>query len=160
MTFDATFWASVAFVLFIALVFKPLSGLIGRGLDGRAARIKAELDEAKKLKEAAQAILANYERDQLAASEEVSTILKRAKEEAKRITQQGKERLEREVEKRIQMAEQKIKQAEAAVIKELRDNAVDITTSAARTLIMENLSREAADEIIAHAISDLDRKLH
>lgn len=160
MIYDASFWAALSFVLFVALIYKPVARMLGKGLDGRSERIQTELDEALKLKEEAQAILANYQRDQRAASEEIDAIMKRAKEEAKRIADQAQEKLEHEIQRRIDMAEQKISQAEVDVINELRDNAVDITSSAARSLILENLNKDLTEDIIADAITGLDRKLH
>lgn len=158
--FDASFWLAVSFFIFIGLTAKPVGRLIGAALDKRAYRIRKELDEAIKLKEEAQAILAEYERGQRTAVEEVEAIIKHAQEEADRITRKAKEELEQEVRRRMDMAEQKIAQAEQTVIQQMRDNAVDITTSAARLLILENINKEAGEKIIGKAIFDLGKKLH
>ena len=158
--FDPTFWLAVSFIIFVLLARKPVGNLIAASLDSRAERIRKELDEALRLKEEAQAILAEYERNFKNASFEVESILNNAKEEAERITRNAKENLERDIKRRTDIAEQKIAQAEAAVIRQLRDNAVDITTGAAKVLIMEHLQKEAAEELINAAVMDLGRKLH
>ena len=160
MAFDESFWVALAFVIFVALVYKPVSRVIAAALDGRADRISKELDEALRLKEEAQALLAEYQRDHRSATEEVEAIIQHAKDEAGRITKNAKDNLEKEVERRMDLVEQKIKQAEATVIQQLKDNAVDITTSAARTLILENLDKNLSEKIVGSAISDLDKKLH
>ncbi|MCB2082054.1 MAG: F0F1 ATP synthase subunit B [Hyphomicrobiales bacterium] len=160
MHFDQTFWVGVAFIIFVALIYKPVGRLIGKGLDVYARRIRKELDEALKLKEKAQEVLASYEREHRNASKEIEKILAYAREEAERITISEKQKLEEAIKKRTEMALQKIAQAEASVLKELQDNAADMTISAARALIAEHLSKEAAEELIAKSLFDIERKFH
>lgn len=160
MQFDEAFFVAVSFVIFVLLVARPLGGLIARGLDNRADGIKKELDEAIQLKEEAQALLASYQRKHKRAVDEAEEIVSHAKQEAKRLIEETKGKLEDELAIRTKLAEQKIAQAEARVIQEIRDNAVEITINAARTLIMENLSSEVADELLEVAIANADRTFH
>ena len=160
MHVDEAFFVAISFFIFVALVAKPMARFIRSGLDTRAAKIQKELDEAIELKEEAQALLASYQRKYKKALEEADDIIAHAKKEARRMIEVAKGELEDSLDKRTQMAEQKIAQAEARVIQEIQDNAVDVTISAARTLIVENLSNEAAEELLGVAIADVDRKFH
>ena len=92
--FDQTFWVALAFVMFIAVVYKPVSRKMAAALDARAEKIKQELDEAVRLREEAQALLAGYERRQNEALKEAEDILGHAREEAERQTRQAGEALE------------------------------------------------------------------
>lgn len=159
-SFDESFWVGAAFILFVALIAKPVGSFIIKQLDRRSSRIKAELDEAVRLKEEAQAVLALYQRKQRKAIEEAEEIINHAQEEAARIIEISKKNLEDELKKRTELALQKIEQAEANIVKEIRQNAVDITISAAKTLILENLEKDAEESIVLKAISDIDRKFH
>ena len=113
-----------------------------------------------RLKEEAQAVLALYQRKQKKTLENSEEIIAHAKSEAERIIENAKSSIEDEIAKRTSMAIQKIAQAEVRVIQEIRDNAVDITVSAARSIIMENLDKDVADSVIDIAISDIGRKLN
>ena len=160
ISFDQTFFVGASFVLFFLLFGKKLFTVAAAGLDGRAARIQKELDDALKLKEEAQAVLATYQRNQRKALEEVEEILKNARSEAELISKQARQSLEQELNKRTEVAMEKIRQSEVRVVEEIRNNTVDIVMSTARALILENLSKDAADEMISKAISDIGRKVH
>ncbi len=160
MHFDESFVIALAFTIFIVLVAKPVFSLVTRGLDKRSDGIKDELEEAMQLKEEAQALLASYQRKQKKSMEEAEEIIAHAKLEADRIVKDAKKRVEEDIAKRTELALQKIAQAEANVFQEIRENAVDITVSAARTLIAENLSKEAAEVLVSKAIHDIDQKFH
>ena len=100
------------------------------------------------------------EREQSRSLEEVQAILSHARMEAERMTKEAREVLEYALSKRTELAMQKIAQAEAGVIADLRHNALDITMDAARSLILESMSPEVADEILSKAFMDVERKLH
>jgi len=160
MSFDATFWVALSFFIFIFLVAKPIGRAIGGALDNRSSKIKSELDDAMRLKEEAQAVLALYQRKQKKTLENSEEIIAHAKSEAERIIENAKSSIEDEIEKRTTLAVQKIAQTEARVVQEIRENAVDITISAAREIIMEDLDKDVADSVIDTAISDIGRKLN
>ena len=90
----------------------------------------------------------------------MQSILSHARMEAERITNEARDVLENALNKRTELAMQKITQAEAAVLADLRSNALDITMDAARTLILESMSPEVAEEILSKAFQDIERKLH
>lgn len=157
---DPAIWVSVSVIIFLLLIAKPVSKFAATALDKRAIRIKEELDEAMRLKEEAQSVLALYQRKQKKIEDEAGEILKKAKQEANRIIKNTKANIERDIAQRTELATQKIAQAEASVIKEIQDNAIDITISAARTLIVDHLSTELGEDIVLEAVNDIGRKFH
>ena len=130
------------------------------GLDARAARIKAQLDEAEKLREDAQSLLAEYQRKQNAAAEEAAGIVAQAKSEAERIREQAQADLEQALKRREQQAVEKIAQAEAEALGEVRNQAVDLAMAASRRLLVDNLDEERAARLVDEAIKDLSDRLH
>ncbi|MBT5499102.1 MAG: F0F1 ATP synthase subunit B, partial [Alphaproteobacteria bacterium] len=88
---DPTFWVAIAFVLFVIAVFKPIRGAMLGGLDTKIAEIRQEVEEAEKLCEEAQSLLANYQRQQRQALQDAENIVIRAREEAERHRADGEE---------------------------------------------------------------------
>lgn len=160
MEFGQSFWVAVSFFIFIGLVFKPVGNLIIKALDEHALKIKNELVEALRLKEEAQALLASYQRKQKEMADEAVNIIAEAEAEAKRIAKEAEEELDAALNKRVELAMQKIAFYEAAVIQRVKNDSVDIAISAVRSIIIENLSKDASEELITRAISGMDKKLH
>lgn len=143
----------------ILLYFK-VPGLIGGMLDKRAADIKSELDEARKLREEAQTLLASYERKQKEVQEQADRIVAAAKEDASTAAKQAKIDLDKSVARRLVAAEEQIGSAEAAAIKEVRDQAAVIAVAAAREVIAKQMSAADGNKLIDDAIAQVDAKLH
>ncbi len=157
---DASFWVAVAFVLFVALIAKRGYRFIAEGLDKRAGRIKTELEEAVRLREEAQALLAGFQRKQRDAVRDAEEIVERAKREAARIAEQAETDLAAALERRTRLAEAKISQAEAQALAEVRNQAVDMALAATRRLMAENLDQSRAEALIDEAIAELGDKLN
>jgi len=157
---DPEIWVAVAFIIFVALTAKPIGRAIAKGLDGRAAKIKAQLDEARALRDEAERLLAEHQRKQIAAVKEAEGILTRAREEAERIRRETTANLEAALTRREKMAMDKIAQAEAQAVADVRNQAVDIAMAAAAKLLKEGIDSGKGDELIDSAINELDRKLH
>ena len=157
---DPEIWVAVAFIIFVALTAKPIGRAIAKGLDGRAAKIKAQLDEARALRDEAERLLAEHQRKQIAAVKEAEGILARAREEAERIRRETTANLEAALTRREKMAMDKIAQAEAQAVADVRNQAVDIAMAAAAKLLKEGIDSGKGDELIDSAIKELDRKLH
>jgi F-type H+-transporting ATPase subunit b len=153
-------WVAAAFLIFVALTAKPIGRAIAKGLDGRAAKIKAQLDEARALRDEAERLLAEHQRKQIAAVKEVETILARAREEAERVRRESTANLEAAFARREKMAIDKIAQAEAQAVTDVRNQAVDIAMAAAAKLLKQSIDSGKGDELIDSAIKELDRKLH
>ena len=154
------FWVDVAFILVVALAFKPVSRAIAAALDARSAKIKSRLDEAHKLREEAQEMLATYQRKQRDAMKEAEEIIAHAKAEAERLAKQAAKDLEVSMKRREQMAMDRIAQAEAQAIAEVRNLTVDIAIAASRQLLSQGIQPAQADKLIDASIADLPRHLH
>lgn len=155
----AEFWLAVAFVLFVSLLAKPVGKMISEALDARGARIQGELDEAEHLREEAQTLLATYERKQRDAVKEAEDILAHAEAEARRLAETAAQDLTEALKRREQLALDKIAQAEAQAIDQVRDAAIDLALKTTRELIASNLDDKRAQALIDGAIKELPQKL-
>ena len=158
--FDASFWIAIAFIAFIGVLIKFAYGKIAATLDTRAEGIRDEIEEAKCLREEAKELLTNYQRKHQDAVKEAEEIIAQAKADAKRMSEQAAKDLELEVTRRTELAQAKIARAEAQVIEDVRNLAVDIAVRAAEQLVEDHLDDKQADKIIDDAISELGRKVH
>lgn len=155
----AEFWVFVAFVIFVVVVGRIAYKVVTVALDDRADRIKAQIDEASRLQAEAQELLASYERKHREAAQEAESIVERARREADTIAEQAAADLERSLKRREQLALDRITQAEAAAVAELKARAVDIAMTATQTLLAENATGKQAEALINAAIEDLPEKL-
>jgi F-type H+-transporting ATPase subunit b len=159
--FEAEFWVAVAFVIFIGiLVYMGVPGMITAALDDRSARIKAELDEARRLKEEAQKLLADYQRKQREAQSEAEAMLAGARAEAERLAAEAKQKMEEFVARRTKMAEAKIAQAEVQALADVRSAAADAAVAAAERILVDTVKGKAADDLIARGIAEVKSKLN
>lgn len=156
---DAEFWVLVAAVVFVVAVWRPASRLIAGGLDARAARIRAELDEARRLREEAEKLLADYRAKEQEAKAEAELIVAHAQAEAERIAAQSARDLELAMERRQRMAEERIAQAEAKAVDEVRAAAIDVAIAAARDVIAAEIDERRGSALLDAAILALPQRL-
>jgi len=152
-------WVAVAFVIVVAGISRPLTRWVGGALDDRAETIKTQIDEAVRLREEAQELLASYERKQRDAAAEAEEIVERARKEADRLGKRAAEDLEKALKRRRQLAMERIARAEAEALDEVRGVAVDVALDATRRLLAEKVSGKRADAMIDAAIKELPEKL-
>ncbi len=153
------FWVLVAFILFVAfMVWKARKALVG-GLDSRAARIKAEIDEAQRLREEAQALLADYQKKQREAVGEAEAMVKQAEEEAKRLRAKAETELAAALKRREQQALDRIAQAEAQALAEVRNLAADLAVAATQKILVDKLDPAKAQSLVGDAIAELPKRL-
>ncbi|MBL8704447.1 MAG: F0F1 ATP synthase subunit B [Rhodospirillales bacterium] len=157
---NPTFWVGVGFVLFVVLAWKPLSKAILGTLDERAAKIKAQIEEAERLRAEAQTILAEYKAKHARALQEAQAIVAAAQDEAKRIAAEASVSLDAALKRREQQALDKIAQAEAAALRDVRNQAVDIAMAAARQIVAGQVQGPRGADLIEAAIKELPAKLH
>ena len=157
---STTFWVGVAFAIFVIAVFKPGRRILTQALDGRIAKIRLEVEEAQRLREEAQAMLASYQRRQREAIQEAEQIIAHAREEAERSKAQAEAELEASVARRERQAADKIAQAEAAALEEIREKAVDMAIDATARLLEKKMAGKAGEQAVADAIKDIPSKLH
>src|SRR6266700_203435 len=142
-------WVAVGFVLVIALlVWKGVPGMIGKMLDQRAAVISAELEEAKRLRAEAAALLADYQKRTKGAEAEAQSIIAAATAEAAAFQKESRAALEAQIARRAASAQDKIAQAEAAALNEIRSLAADSAVNAAQKLIAARLDEARAKTLI------------
>ncbi len=154
-------WVLVSFVLFIhVLVYYKIPAKIAEALDNRAAKIKAELDEARRLKEDAQAILADYQRKRQEAEKEAEEIVAQARRETELMAEETRKSLSEMVERRTKLAEDKISRAEEQALDEVRTRAVDVAIGAARDLLAEKTKGGTSATLIEKSIEDLRAKFN
>jgi F-type H+-transporting ATPase subunit b len=158
---DPTFWVAVGTVLFVALVvWQRVPQMVAKMLDDRAAAIKSELDEAKRLREEAEVLLKEYRAKTANAAGEAQAIVEAAKAAAERMAADAHTQLAVQIERRAKMAEQKIAQAEAEAIAEVRAAATRVATAASAEVIGKRMTETKGDALIDGAIRDLGAKLH
>lgn len=153
-------WVAVGFVIFVLAIAKPVMRAINGALDARAARIKATLDEAAKLREDAQHLLAEYQRKSRNAMKESEEILAAASAQAARLAEEQAAALENNLKTRERIALERIALAEAEALKEVRETAVDIAIAATRKLIADNLDATRGGALIDAAIAEMPRRLN
>ena len=155
------FWVAIGFIILIGVMaWLKVGKMIGSALDARADKIKASLDEAAELREEAQHVLAEYQRKQRDAIKEMEEMLVRARDESKHLAEEAVQNLGRALERREEMARDKIAQAEAEALQEVREIAVDVALAAARKLITDGLDEARAGQLFDAAIAELPDKVH
>lgn len=158
---NTDFIVLLAFLLFIAVLFYfNVPSLLAGMLDKRADGIKSELEEARKLREDAQTLLASYERKQKDVQEQADRIVATAKEEAAGAAEKARDDLRKSVDRRMAAAEEQIGSAEAAAIKEVRDQAAAIAIAAARDVLAKQMTAAEGNKLIDAGIAEVGAKLH
>ena len=161
MPADATFWAMIGLFIFLGLmVYLKVPGLITGALDQRAETIRSELEEARKLREEAQALLADYQRRAREAENEAEEIIDQAKREADGITSEARQRMEDYVATRTRQAEQKIALAETQAVQEVRAMSADVAVAAAESILNERVEGATATVLISDAIDDIKARIN
>jgi F-type H+-transporting ATPase subunit b len=158
---DATFWALIALVLFVGiLLYAKVPGLLGTKLDARADAIKADLDDARRLREEAQELLAEYQRKKVEAENEARAIVEQAKREAEIYGEEARKKMAEQIERRTKLAEQKIAQAEAAAVKDVRAAATELAIEAASKIIGTEVKGAKAAGLVDNTIAGLKKQLN
>jgi len=161
MLATAEFWVAVAFAIFVGvLIYLGAHKLIIDALDERAAKIKAELDEARRLREEAQSLLAEYERKKDDAARESAGIIEGAKQEAERLAAEAKTKSEEFLARRTKLAETKIAQAEAQAVADVRNAAAEAAVAAAERVLTDTVKGKLADDFIDKGIAEVKAKLN
>lgn len=161
MFFEAEFWVAVAFVLLMAVLgYFGIHRTVLKALDNRAARIKAELDDARRLKDEAAKLLAEYKARRAKAEGEAQEIIASAKAEAERIAAEAKTKMEDFVTRRTKTAENKIALAEAQALADVRAAAANAAVAAAATIMSQSVKGQVADDLLSKGIAEVRAKLN
>jgi F-type H+-transporting ATPase subunit b len=158
---EAEFWVAVAFVIFVLILLRlGVHKKAVTALDTRAARIASELDEARKLRDEAQAILAESEKKRRQAEQDAQDIIAGARAEAERVAAEAKAKAEEFVARRTAMAQQKIAQAESQAVAEVRAAAAEAAVAASEKVLTQTVQGKVADDLIGQGIRDVKTKLN
>ncbi|MEM6587449.1 MAG: F0F1 ATP synthase subunit B [Pseudomonadota bacterium] len=159
--FNTNFAVTIGFVLFFAVIFYlKVPGLLGGLLDKRAEGIQEELNEARAVREEAQAVLADFERKQKEVQDQADRIVAHAKDEAAEAAEQAKADLELSIARRIKAAEEQIASAEASAVKEVRDRAINVAVDVAKEVVAKQITAAQGNKLIDASIGDIETKLH
>jgi len=158
---ESEVWVAIGLiVLLLAFLYLRVPRMVAKMLDDRASAIAGELNEARRLREEAAAVLAGYAQKAAQAETEAAKIVANAKEEAERFAKETRAQLRQQIERRAQMARDKIEQAEHAALEEIRALAADKATAAAEKLIAKRLDEGRADKLVQDSIKELPEKLN
>ncbi len=163
MTFfgNPTTWVLVSFILFLALlVYLKVPAMLGKTLDERSAKIAKDLDDARKLREEAASLLDEYKKKRAAAEKEAADIISGAKADAEAYATESKKKLADSLDRRARQAEQKIAQAEAAAIKDVRNSATDLAIASAAKALKDRSKGAGGDGLIAESIGAVKSRLN
>jgi len=157
---EAEFWVGIAFVVFVGLmVWLKAPGMALKQLDARAAKIRAELDEAERLRKEAEALLAQIRTRREETERHAEEMLANAEVEAKRIEADARERLADQIRRRGELAQQKIAQAEAQAARDVKSAAAELATEVAAAVLARRAQAMASDPLVDRAVAELPAKL-
>ena len=160
LAFDAAFWATIALFVFLGgVLYLKLPAMITKALDGRIAKIEADLAEAERLRAEAKALLDQYAKKRSDADKEAEDIVLAAREEAFRLTGEASASLETLIARRTRAVEEKIAQAEAQAVAEVRSRSADLAVEAARLLLQRQM-KDKGPALVDQAIKDVAGKLN
>jgi F-type H+-transporting ATPase subunit b len=158
---EPEFWVAIAFVILMGIfAYIGVHKTVLTTLDHRAARIKGELDDARRLKEEAAKVLAEYKARRASAEREAQDIVANAKVEAERIAAEAKSKMEDFVARRTKTAEGKIALAEAQALADVRSAAAEAAVAAASTILSQSVKGQLADDLLAKGITEVRQKLN
>lgn len=160
MLSDPRFWVAISFLIFFSLTYKKIAKFAFGSLDDRSAKIKNELDEARRLREEAEGILQQYKQKQAHYLKEAESILANAQKDADSLRAYAEKDMNAQLEARTKQAMDRIAQEEAQAITDVRNHVVDIALAAARALIVDHVGTLSQDELVKLAINDIERKIH
>jgi F-type H+-transporting ATPase subunit b len=161
MFFEPEFWVAVAFVILMAVfAWLGIHRTVLKALDHRAERIKAELDDARRLKDEAAKLLGEYQTRRASAEREAGEIISSARAEAERIAAEARTKLEDFVARRTKTAESKIALAEAQAVADVRAAAANAAVTAASTILSQSVKGSVADDLLVKGIAEVKAKLN
>jgi F-type H+-transporting ATPase subunit b len=161
MFYEPETWVAIAFViLMIVFGYLGVFRTVLTALDHRSERIKAELDDARRLKQEAESLLQEYKAKRASAEREAQDIIAAAKVDAERIAAEAKTKMEDFVARRTKTAENKIALAEAQALADVRSAAANAAVAAASTILSQTVKGQVADDLLAKGITEVREKLN
>lgn len=161
MELDASFWALVALLIFFGIIiYAKVPAMIGKSLDDRSDKIRTDLDEARKLREEAQQLLAEYQRKRKEAEQEAESIIASAKREADALAKEAERKTDEYVTRRTAQAELKITQAEQQAIADVKASAVDIAVEAAQAVLGDKVKGATSASLFKESLAEIKTRMN
>jgi F-type H+-transporting ATPase subunit b len=158
---DAEIWVAVSFFLFLGvLIYMGVPRKLVRTLDSRTEAIARELEEARKLREEAESLLADYQRRVRSAETEAAAIIAQAEREAEAYARDTRTAFDEMLARRMKIAEEKIARAEAKAMDDIRVEAADLAVSAAEQIIEKKVTGKLAEEMASASLERIKKRLH
>ena len=150
-------WVAIAFVVFVALVWKKAGAALATMFDARADEIRTNLEEARKLRDEAQAELKKYQRLSREAADQAEQITANAMAVADKIRDDAALAAEAAIKRKEDQAAAKIKAMETEVVAELRDRAAELAMAAAGELIKDKLDKSTSVKLVKSDIENIKK---
>ncbi|MGF1454337.1 MAG: ATP F0F1 synthase subunit B [Alphaproteobacteria bacterium] len=158
---DPTFWVAVSLLIFFGLlVYLGVPKMVTSSLDARSEQIRKEIEDARQLREDAQAMLSDYRRKQKEAEEEAKAIIDAAQTEAERYAEETRAAIQAQMARRTELAERRIARAEQTAVAEVRAAAADVAVAAAQRVLADSLDERTDAKLIDRAIKELPTRLN
>jgi F-type H+-transporting ATPase subunit b len=158
---EPEFWVAVGFVILMGVfAYLGVHHTVIKALDTRSDRIKAELDDARRLKQEAANLLEEYKAKRASAEREAQEIIASAKVDAERIASEAKAKMEDFVARRTKTAEGKIALAEAQALADVRAAAANAAVAAASAILTQTVKGQVAEDLLAKGITEAREKLN
>ena len=158
---DATYWATISLFAFIGLLFYlKVPGMLTKALDDRSDQIRNELSEARRLREEAQRLLSDYQKRRGEAEEEAKSIVDAAHREAENLSAEAEAKTAEYVARRTALAEEKIGQAEAQAVAEVKAAAVDVAVKAAGRILSSKVEGKTQDDLFKQSLSEVRERMN
>jgi F-type H+-transporting ATPase subunit b len=157
----ATVWVLLGFLVFMGiLVYLKIPAKLTAALDSRAAKIRSELEDARRLREEAAALLTEYQKKRGEAEAEAEAIITQARRESEALAEEARSRIGDYVARRTKAVEQRIAQAEAQAVAEVRSRAVDVAAAAAAQILRDKAAGQTGEELINRSIETVRKNLN
>jgi F-type H+-transporting ATPase subunit b len=157
----ATLWVFFGLVVVIAiLVYVKVPGMVVKALDDRAAKIRGDLSEARRLRDEAEELLKDYRRRTANAEAEAEAIVAQARKEADALASEARTRIEDYVVRRTKAVEARIAQAEQQAVADVRSRAIDVAAAAASRILAEEAKGRIGDELVDRSIAQVRKSLN
>jgi F-type H+-transporting ATPase subunit b len=156
---DAEFWILIALVVFVVILWRARAPAMAvKALDAAGAKVQSQLDEAKRLREEAEALLAQIHIQRAETEHSAAELLRAAQDDAERLRAEAAVKLEEDVRRRGLLAERKIAQAEAQAAAEVKAAAAELASHAAETILAARIARATSDPLIDESLDGLGRR--
>jgi F-type H+-transporting ATPase subunit b len=152
-------WLLIALIILVVVIYNPVTGAIFGMLDGHSAKVRAELDQAKRLREEAQSLLATHQRQLLSGEDRARAIVEHARQETERQVERHRSELEANLQRRTEHAMARIAQEEARALQEVRNRAATLAVRTTERLLRDQVDGQQAQTLLDDAIAEVGRKL-